>query len=89
MAIRKSFIACTNSKLTAKTKQHQLTAHFNFSLYLQYALGEQISAMAEISADNWLVLFLILSTIFLINVIIAESEHRQVLMTILIVACVT
>lgn len=86
MAIRKSFIACTNSKLTAKTKQHQLTAHFNFSLYLQYALGEQISAMVEISADNWLVLFLILSTILLINVIIAESEHRQVLMTILIVA---
>ena len=32
MAIRKNFIANSNSRLCEKAKQHRLTAHFNFLL---------------------------------------------------------
>eukprot|EP00945_MAST-04E_sp_MAST-4E-sp1_P005026 g5026.t1 len=78
MAIRKNFIAYSNSKLTEKTKQHRLTAHFDFSLYLQYGLGEQIAAMVEISSGNWFALFTILSFVFLVDVIIVDSKHREV-----------
>eukprot|EP00943_MAST-04B_sp_MAST-4B-sp1_P009105 g9105.t1 len=85
MAIRQNFIAHSNHKLTEKTKQHRLTAHFNFSLYIQYALGKQISNMVEISSSNWFVLFLILSGVFLINVVIADWEHRELYTTALVV----
>jgi len=85
MAIRQNFIACSNNKLTEKTKQHRLTAHFNFSLYIQYALGKQISNMVEISSSNWFVLFLILSCVFLIDVVLADSEHRELYTTALVV----
>ena len=86
MAIRKNFIANSNSKLCEKAKQHRLTAHFNFSLYLQYALGEQISNMVEISSSNWLALFIILSSIFLVDTALVASHHRE-LYTASLVIC--